>query len=88
LCPYCDLRELRSHAVAKEAQKRSARLQKEKDQRSWAFEQLIEARAGLLGCRIIEQRERKSKISIIAILNRSRTSPEEIGTPDVEEIRW
>ena len=29
-----DLREIRSHAVTKEIQKRSARLQKEKDQRS------------------------------------------------------
>jgi hypothetical protein len=88
LCPYYDLRELQSHAVAKEAQKRSARLQKEKNQRSWDLEQLIEARAGPLGCRIIEQRERKLKISIIAIPNRPRTSPEEIGTPDVEEIGW
>jgi hypothetical protein len=56
-----DLREIRSHAVTKEIQKKSARLQKEKDQRPWYLDQIIKAGAGLLGCRIISQRKRKPK---------------------------
>jgi hypothetical protein len=47
--------------VTKEIQKKSARLQKEKDQRPWYLDQIIKAGAGLLGCRIISQRKRKPK---------------------------
>jgi hypothetical protein len=42
-----DLREIRSHAVDKEINARTERLQKEKEQRSWDLQQIIQAREGL-----------------------------------------
>lgn len=62
-----DLRELRSHTVTKEVKKRTLRLQKEVQQRSWNLEQITQARATLRACRIVKQRKRKPKSLILSI---------------------
>ena len=62
-----EVKEVRQHAVDKEMKKRSARLEKQAQQRSWTLQQLIEARSRLRRVRIISQRKRRPKKLVLAI---------------------
>jgi len=62
-----EIREIRTHSINKEITKRSKRLQKQADKRSWALQELIEARQGLKRARIVERRIRPVKKLILVL---------------------
>ena len=61
------LREVRKRDIDEALSKRSKRIEKEANQRSWAFEEVYRAKTGQLRARIVEKRKRKPKKLIIAI---------------------